>query len=151
MYSVMSTGPDIGYIMQFLSQANKSLTQQDWSTVKRVLWYLKGTRDIGITFQWDLNTVHAKHEPAGTAHAKHNPAGTAHTKHDPLTPWGFWNANYTEDSWDQKSKSGYVFMLTGGPILWKSKKKQASVGLSTMEAEYYALLNYFLSSQFSQG
>ena len=34
--------------------------------------------------------------------------------------------------------SGYVFILAGGAILWKSKK-QASVSLSTTEAEYYAL------------
>ena len=55
-----------------------------------------------------------------------------------MTLWGFYNANYTEDSCNCKSTSRYVFMLAGGPIVWKSKK-QMSVALSTTEVEYYAL------------
>src|SRR6266481_9877714 len=46
--------------------------------------------------------------------------------------------NYAEDPCDRKSMSGYIFMLAGGPIAWKSKK-QASVALSMTEAQYYAL------------
>src|SRR5882724_10294411 len=53
-------------------------------------------------------------------------------------PWGYCDANYAEDPCDCKSTSGYAFILTGGAISWKSKK-QASVSLSTTEAEYYAL------------
>jgi len=55
-----------------------------------------------------------------------------------VTPWGFCNVNYAEDPHDRCYTSRYVFMLAGGPITWKSKK-QASVALSTTEAEYYAL------------
>src|SRR5882724_4047918 len=54
------------------------------------------------------------------------------------TPWAFCNANYAEDSRDRKSTSGFAFMLANGPIAWKSRK-QASVALSTTEAEYYVL------------
>jgi len=50
---------------------------------------------------------------------------------------GFCNANYAEDACDLKSTSGYIFMLISGPIAWKSKK-QASIALSTTEAEYYS-------------
>jgi len=46
--------------------------------------------------------------------------------------------NYAEDAHDQKFTSGYIFMLSGSPIAWKPKK-QASVALSTTEAEYYTL------------
>ena len=38
---------------------------------------------------------------------------------------------------DRKSKSGYLFTLAGGAISWSSKK-QDSVALSSMEAEYIA-------------
>jgi len=55
-----------------------------------------------------------------------------------LTPWGFCDVNYAEDPRDRKSTSGFVFILAGGPISWKSKK-QRSVSLSTTEAEYYVL------------
>ena len=63
---------------------------------------------------------------------------TGGVKHDHMTTWGYCDANYTEDSHDRKSTSGYAFMLAGGPITWKSKK-QKSVALSTTEAEYYAM------------
>jgi len=49
---------------------------------------------------------------------------------------------YTDDDWqgdldDQKSMSGYIFTLAGGAISWCSRK-QNSVALSSMEAEYIA-------------
>ena len=37
-----------------------------------------------------------------------------------------------------KSTSGYVFILGGGAITWQSKK-QTTVAMSLMEAEYVAL------------
>ena len=49
----MSTHPDIAYITQFLSQSNKNPNQQDWKAGKRVLRYLKGTKDIGIVYRRD--------------------------------------------------------------------------------------------------
>jgi len=85
-YATMSTCPDIRYIMQFLSQANKHPMQQDWSAAKRVLQYLKGTRHVGIMFWRDPNIVHSKHDLEANANQ------------DPLKPWGFCNANYAEDS-----------------------------------------------------
>src|SRR5882724_10675786 len=117
-YATMPTHPDIGYITQYLSQANKKPSQWDWNTAKRVLRYLKGTRELGIMFRQD--------------------PGVGQIEHDPATPWGYCDANYMEDPHDWKSTSGYVFMLAGGSISWKSKK-QPSVSLSTTEAEYYAL------------
>ena len=52
-YAAMSTHPDIAYITQFLSQSNKNPNQQDWKAGKRVLRYLKGTKDIGIVYRRD--------------------------------------------------------------------------------------------------
>ena len=114
----MSTHPNIVYITQFLSQSNKDLTQQDWKAGKRVLRYLKGTKDVGIIY---------RREP------EERRTGQGH-----MTPWGYCNTNYAKDSHDRKSTSGYAFMLANGPIAWKLKK-QPSVALSTTEAEYYAL------------
>jgi len=85
---------------------------------KRVLRYLNGTWDLGIMY-WK--------KPLSDS-----------GNHNHVTPWWYWNMNYAEDPHDRKSTSGYVFMLAGGLIVWKSKK-QASVALLTTEAEYYAL------------
>ena len=112
----MSTRPDIGYITQFLSQSNKSPTECDWNVAKRVLRYLKGTRDVGIVYR--------------------RSSKTSDTNLEHTTPWGYCDANYAEDPHDCKSTSRYVFMLASSPVPWKSKK-QVSVALSTTEVEYY--------------
>jgi len=62
-YAAMSTGPDIRYITQFLSQANKNPSQRDWIAAKRVLRYLKGTRELGIVFRRDLDPGQNRHNP----------------------------------------------------------------------------------------
>ena len=51
---------------------------------------------------------------------------------------GWCDASWADDKEDRKSTSGYIITYGGGPIAWKSKK-QKSVALSTVEAEYYAL------------
>lgn len=54
----------------------------------------------------------------------------------PLT--AYVDSDWAGDASDRKSCTGYVMQLAGSPISWKSKK-QRSVALSTMEAEYMAL------------
>lgn len=48
------------------------------------------------------------------------------------------DSDWGSDRDDRKSCTGYVTMLANGPVSWKSRK-QKSVALSTMEAEYMAL------------
>src|SRR5882672_1691496 len=60
-YATLSTHPDINYITQFLSQANKSLMQSDWNAAKRVLWYLRGTRSMGIVYRRNTHGSHLQH------------------------------------------------------------------------------------------
>ena len=49
----------------------------------------------------------------------------------------FSDADYAGDVKDRKSVTGYVIMMSGGPISWCSRK-QSIVALSTTEAEYIA-------------
>ena len=53
---------------------------------------------------------------------------------------GFTNSEWDGDSTDRKSTSGFVFMLRSGPICW-SRKKQASLALSSAEVEYRGPMN----------
>jgi hypothetical protein len=55
-----------------------------------------------------------------------------------LCLFGYSDANWGGDRNDRKSHTGYLFMLNGSPISWTSKK-QTTVAVSTMEAEYMAL------------
>ena len=50
------------------------------------------------------------------------------------------DADWAGDLNDHKSSSGYISMLSGGAVSWKSRK-QTCVALSTAEAEYVALAN----------
>ena len=85
--------------------------------MKRILRYLAGTQDHGITYS---------KTPTSTNLDKGN-----------NTFYGFANAAYANHD-DLKSTSGYVFLASGGAITWKSKK-QTTIALSSTEAEYIAL------------
>ncbi|GJU65077.1 putative ribonuclease H-like domain-containing protein [Tanacetum coccineum] len=53
-----------------------------------------------------------------------------------LTP-GFCDASWQCDKDDTKSQTGYVFVVNGGAVDWKSKK-QTTIAMSAAQAEYMA-------------
>lgn len=125
MYLAVSTRPDIAFAVNSLSQFNNCYTQEHWTAAKRILRYLKGTLDYGITF---------------------------HKTGKPLV--GYVDADWGNNIVDRRSYSGYVFILGGAAITWEARK-QRTVALSSVEAEYLALgeatkeaifLRQFLSS-----
>ena len=50
---------------------------------------------------------------------------------------GYVDASFNTDEDDSKSQTGYVFILNGGAVSWRSAK-QSVVAASTTEAEYVA-------------
>lgn len=109
IYLANATRPDIAFVANVLSRFCSVPGITHWQFARRVLRYLKHTSHYGITYTKNKDKLQA----------------------------------YTESDWagdidDRKSCTGNVIMLAGGPISWRSKK-QASVALSTMEAEYVAL------------
>jgi hypothetical protein len=113
MYTAVSTQPDIAYATNTLSQFNENPSHDHWTAVKRVLQYLKGTQDWGIVYQ---------------------ASGTENTA---LAAVVFSDVDWGTNPEDRKSISGYVFYLAGGAVSWLSRK-QKSIVLSTLEAEYMA-------------
>ena len=85
---------------------------QHMGMLKRILHYLKGTKDHTITY---------RAQAAQDKNIFHGFADAAHANCD-----------------DHKSTSGYVFLAAGGAITWRSKK-QTVVALSSTEAKYIAL------------
>nr|CAH7736890.1 unnamed protein product [Callosobruchus chinensis] len=105
-YLSLGTRPDISFSVSYLGQFNNCYAKEHWTAAKRVLRYLKGTIDYSIVY-----------------------------KHDELSLRGFVDADWANCPDDRHSFTGFSFVLSSGPITWESKK-QATVALSTMEAEY---------------
>ena len=54
-----------------------------------------------------------------------------------LSVKGYTDASFQTDRDDSKSQSGYVYVLNGGAVCWKSSKQTVTADSST-EAEYIA-------------
>ena len=108
-YASICTRPDISFATNKLSQflENPSLTH--WKAAKRILKYLKGTSDLGLTFQGSSSDMRLHVDLDCPSKKK-----------------------------KKKSISGYCVFFGNVVALWGSKK-QNSVALSTTEAEYMAL------------
>jgi len=87
MYLSVCTRPDIAHAASYLSQFNNCYDSDHWTAAKRVLRYLKGTRDVGL--------IYGKTS-------------------DPLT--GFVDADWANCEIDRKSYIGFAFILAGCPI-----------------------------------
>ena len=83
-----------------------------WRAANRILNFVQGTRTHGIFYKakYDLDLI------------------------------GFTDSDWAGDNTDRKYTSGYVFILTEGPISWSSKK-QSAIGLSSTEVEYIGVVN----------
>lgn len=109
MHPMVQTRPDIAYAVSRLAEFTSNPTEDHWEALKRVLRYLKGTSDVGICYSRSLGALI-------------------------LSVWT--DSSWGEDPDDAKSTNGYVILMGGGPVTWKSQK-QKSVALSSTEAEYY--------------
>ncbi|XP_071578904.1 uncharacterized protein [Temnothorax nylanderi] len=102
--------PDIAYAVNFVSQFLEKPLERHWMMVKRILKYLQGTTAYGIKYRLDGDIPR-------------------------LT--GYSDADFANDPDTRRSVSGILFKYNGGVITWASRRQQ-SVALSTMEAEYVA-------------
>lgn len=109
MYASVATRPDISYSVQTLSQFCQNPGMSHWNGAVHVLRYLSGTSEVGIIYRHGA-------EPS---------------------PVGYFDADWGMDVDDRRSISGYAFLMAGGAIGW-SAKKQATVAMSSTEAEYVA-------------
>ena len=83
---------------------------EHWTTAKKVLRYLQGTKDYKLIYQRSNN----------------------------LEVVGYSNSYFSGCVYSHRSTSGYIFMMANGAISWRSAK-QSLVATSTMEAEFISL------------
>ena len=92
--------------------------------MKWILWYIKGTIDVGLVFEKDST---GKQECIG-----------------------YVDSDYAGDLDKRQSTTGYVFTLSQAPVSWRSIL-QFTVVLSTTEAEYMAMTEAIKEAIWFQG
>ena len=113
IYATTCTRPDLSWVVSKLSQRLSNPRNLDVVMLKHVFRYIQGTVDNCLTFKKDKNGL----------------------------SWeAYSDSDWASSSSDRRSTTGYYFSLSknGPAISWKSRK-QATVALSTCEAEYMAL------------
>ena len=110
MYAAIGTRPDIAYAVNKLCSFNNNPDLAHWTAAKRVLRYLKGTKELGIAYRRKGNQGEF---------------------------YGYADASFATNH-DLSSTSGNVFLLNGGAITWSSKR-ETTPALSTAEAEFTSM------------
>ena len=118
MYLAANTRPDIAYAVHQTARFSHAPRQSHATAVKRILRYLKSTSDKGMIM---TPTTEVRVD----CYVDSDFAGNFAVEH-------------SQDPVSVKSRTGYIIMYRGSPLLWVSKM-QTQVALSTMEAEYVAL------------
>nr|GEW98232.1 putative retrotransposon protein [Tanacetum cinerariifolium] len=97
MYVVRCTGHDVAFAQNIISRFQQNPGELHWTAVKNVLKYLRNTKDMFLIYEGDI-----KRE---------------------LMVSCYTDVGYLTDADDLKSQTGYVFILNGGVVDWKSTKQ----------------------------
>ena len=118
MYLSANSRPDIAYAVHQAARFTHAPRASHAVAVKRIIRYLKRTRDKGLILKPSSHLRVDCHVDADFA--------------------GLFAVEDNQDPISVKSRTGYVIMYRDTPLLWVSKL-QTQIALSTMEAEYIAL------------
>lgn len=111
MYVACSTRPNIAYTTNTLCGFTANPSMAHWSATKRLLRYLKGTKDVSITYEA--------------------------SEKDKNKLYVYSDANFANKA-NSISVTGYATILNGAAIMWCSQRQKV-VALLTTEAEYMAM------------
>lgn len=109
MYANICTRPDFAFIVGLLGKFQSNPGETHWIAAKKVLRYLQRTKSFMLGYG----------------------------RENELELIGYTNLDLAGDVDERKSTGGYVFMLNGGAISWKSAK-QTVISTSNMEAKFVA-------------
>ena len=107
MWGQLATRPDLAFAVSLLARFQGDPGISHWNALLHVVGYIKNTMDYGLTYSRDSD----------------------------LSPTAYVDADYGGCKDTRRSTSGYVVLMAGGAVSWSSKR-QATVALSTVEAEY---------------
>ncbi|KAL2336947.1 hypothetical protein Fmac_011393 [Flemingia macrophylla] len=109
LYLTAASRPDIMFSVCVCARFQIEPKEVHLQAVKRILRYIKGTTNLGISFHRSQN----------------------------FSLLGYCDADYAGDRWERKSTSGGCHFMGSCLVSWTSKR-QSTIALSTCEAEYVA-------------
>jgi hypothetical protein len=118
IYLTTNTRPDIGYAVSQVARYNKDPKQTHATAVKKIIRHLKRTQDKGMIVKFTGKLDLVCYVDADFA--------------------GLFRYEDPRDINSARSRCGYIILLGGIPVVWKSTL-MAAICLSTLEAEYQAL------------
>jgi hypothetical protein len=113
--------PDLSYVVGAVSRFIQEPHELHWKAAKRILRYILGTITFGIHYE----------------------------AYSTLDLIGFTDFDKAGDNIDRKSTYGYSLNLGSWPICW-SRKKQATLALSSAEIEYRVVINITIQAMWLQ-
>jgi hypothetical protein len=123
MYLATCTRPDISYAVSVCASYMHNPGRVHWETVKGILAYVNLTSSRGIVY------------------------GTRDNTDDLLdVVYIYADADHAGNVDNRRSRTGYVSMLHGGAVSWKTRLQERT-SISSTEAEYYAASDAFGEAQ----
>ncbi|GJW17691.1 hypothetical protein Tco_0025127 [Tanacetum coccineum] len=113
MYDVRCTRPDVVFSQNLTSRYQQNPGESHWTVIKNILKYLINTKDMFLVYGGDSTTE--------------------------LGVTCYIDASWETDQDDLRSQTGFVFVMNGGAVDWKSSK-QSTIAMSSMEAEFIAAM-----------
>ena len=107
MYAQVCTRPDIAFAVGMLGRYQSNPGMDHWRAAKKVMRYLQGTKSYMLIYR----------------------------QTDNLDVVGYSDTDFAGCVDSRKSTSGYIFIMAGGAVSWRSVK-QTLIATSTMEAEF---------------
>ncbi|GJT38372.1 putative RNA-directed DNA polymerase [Tanacetum coccineum] len=109
MYAMTCTRLDVSFALSMVSRHHQNPGEGHWTAIKNILKYLRNTKDRFLVYGGEKE----------------------------LRVTGYYDAGWQTDKDDSRSQSGWIFLLNGGAVTWKTLK-QDTVADSTCESEYIA-------------
>jgi hypothetical protein len=133
IHAMVHTRPDIAYAVSVLSRSMAKPELYHYKAARRLLLYLRRTKELGIRYSQAEMERHNNLVTATTDEVFHTGDKTQHDQYLEAAV----DASFSDCVVTYRSTSGYVIWFGGSPVEWECKR-QPLVTLSTMESEYVA-------------
>ena len=118
LYLALKKRPDISFAVHQYARFTHNTKESHETAVKRICWYLQGTKENGLVLNPSKKMVVDCYVDAYFA--------------------GLWRHKNPQDLINDKSRTGFLVLFANRPLLWVSKI-QTEIALSTLHSEYVAL------------